>query len=85
MASSLLLPAATAMKTPAWTAAAAALLMAVERPPPRDMLATVPLGQLRVCESEATKSMPAMTPATVPEPPALRTLTAKSWVFLATP
>jgi len=49
------------------------------------MLATVPLGQLRVGASVVTKSMPAMTPAVVPEPPELRTLTAKSCVFLATP
>lgn len=36
--------------------------MADDAPPPSDMLATVPLGQLRVCESVATKLIPAMTP-----------------------
>ena len=62
LASVFSLPAATARNTPARTRAAAALLTAVERPPPRDMLATAPLGHERVLASEATKFMPAMTP-----------------------
>jgi hypothetical protein len=60
------LPAATAMKTPAETALAAAELTAVEREPPRDMLATAPLGQLRVLTSLATKLIPAITPELEP-------------------
>lgn len=63
MAASLLsLPAATARKTPALTRALAAVLVELEKEPPRDMLATVPLGQLRVLTSLTTKFMPAMTP-----------------------
>jgi len=81
----LLLPAATARKTPAAIMARAALLMAVEVAPPRDMLATAPLGQLRVAESDVTKFMPATTPDVVPEPEASSTLTAYREVFLATP
>lgn len=60
------LPAATARKTPAETTAADALLTAVDLLPPRDMLATAPLGQLRVFASVATKLIPAMTPELVP-------------------
>ena len=55
------LPAATARKTPALTRAAAASFTAVDFVPPRDMLATAPLGQSAEEASEATKSMPAMT------------------------
>ena len=54
------------MNTPAETALAAAEFTAVDLPPPRDMLATAPLGQLRVFASLATKLMPAMTPELVP-------------------
>ena len=62
----LLLPAATAKNTPAETTLAAAELTAVDLAPPRDMLATAPLGQLRVLASLATKLIPAMTPELVP-------------------
>lgn len=61
-ASTFSLPAATARKTPERTRAAAALLTAADLPPPRDKLATAPLGQERPRASEATKLMPAMTP-----------------------
>lgn len=71
-----LLPAATARKTPLATRRVAAAFMVEEKLPPRDMLAMTPRGQLRPAASPATKSMPAMTPAVVPEPEALRTLTA---------
>lgn len=54
------LPAATPTKTPASTRLRAALLMALEKPPPRLMLASTPLGQLRVLESVTTSSMPLM-------------------------
>jgi hypothetical protein len=81
----LLLPAATARNTPAPIIARPALLMAVEVLPPSDMLATVPLGQLRVAESDVTKFMPATTPDVVPEPEASSTFTANSDVFFATP
>lgn len=81
----LLLPAATATKTPAFTMARAAVLMAVEVDPPKEKLATVPLGHDRVFESDVTKSMPAMTPEFVPDPLAFKTLTANSDTFFATP
>jgi len=55
-----LFPAAAATNTPAYTMAAAALLTATDVSPPRDRLATVPLGRLRVCESVVTKFMPSM-------------------------
>jgi hypothetical protein len=64
------------MKRPAETALAAAELTAVDLEPPRDMLATAPLGQERVFWSLAAKLIPAMTPELVPEPEASRTLTA---------
>jgi hypothetical protein len=65
--------------------ARAALLMDVEVLPPSDMLATEPLGQLRVFESDVTKFMPATTPDVEPDPDESSTLTAYSDVFLATP
>jgi len=60
------LPAATARNTPADTTPAEAEFTAEDLLPPRDMLATAPLGQLRVLTSLATKLMPAITPELVP-------------------
>jgi hypothetical protein len=50
----LALPAATARKTLLSTMDLAALLREEEKPPPRDMLAKAPLGQLRVRASLTT-------------------------------
>lgn len=61
LASSAVFPAATVIKSPEETAVAAAAFSAVERMPPKDRLATVPLGQFRVITSLTTKFIPAMT------------------------
>ena len=79
------LPAATARKMPASTMASAASLTAWQKPPPRDMFTTAPLGQSRLGASVTTNSIPAMTPALVPEPSSPSTLTARRVVDLATP
>jgi len=72
LASALLFPAATERNTPESTSDMAAAFIAALRPPPRDMLATVPLGQFRVAASAVTKSIPAMTPDLIIRPIAVR-------------
>jgi len=79
-ASALLLPAAMAYTTPAVMEFSTALLSAVEKPPPRLMLAAA--GR---CLLAVTQSMPAITPVVVPEPWQFNTRTATSCTFFATP
>jgi hypothetical protein len=54
-------------------------------PPPRDMLATAGLRDGVAWTSLVTQSMPAITPAKVPEPAQFRTRTATSFTSFATP
>ena len=62
-ASAVLLPEATAVKTPAATRFVVAVLIELRNPPPRLMLATA--GRIRFA---ATQLMPEITPVQVPEP-----------------
>ena len=74
------LPAATAKKTPAATALFVAASSPASAGPPRDMLATAGAMWL-----SRTQLMPLITPASVPEPWQVRTLTPWTVAALATP
>jgi hypothetical protein len=83
-ASALLFPAAIAYTTPAATEFVTAWLSVVERLPPRLMLAADGT-DLFAFFCAVTQSMPAMTPAVLPEPEQSSTRTATSVTFFATP
>ena len=76
----LLLPAATAMNTPAFDRLVVAVLSDEEKPPPSDMLATAGLMWFT-----RTQSRPAMIPEVDPDPLQLSTRTPRSIAPFATP
>src|SRR5438270_6083678 len=79
-ASALLLPAATATKTPELARLFTAVLSELEKPPPRLMLATA--GWMALV---ASQSRPAMIPEVEPDPEQSRTRTARRSAPFATP
>ena len=76
----LLLPAATAIVTPALLRLLTAVSSALETPPPKLMFATA--GAMWFC---LTQSTPAITPEVGPDPPQSNTRTPRSKALFATP